>query len=71
VLLAAENASASVFNGFDIFMLIFTVLIMIGLVRLLMARPKKNLFAIAFTIVALAVFLFTDYVMIFEVWAGK
>lgn len=65
---AAEAAEASKFTAFDFMVLLFTVLIFIGFVRLLAARPKKNLFAIGFTAVALAVFLFVDYVMIFRVW---
>lgn len=62
----AEQAgeAASKFHPFDIFMLVFTVLILIGLFRLLAQRPRKNYFAIGFTIIALAVFLFADYVMI-------
>lgn len=59
---AAESASN--FRPFDVFMIIFTVLIAAGLIRLLMERPRKNIFAIVFATVALAVFLYTDYVMI-------
>lgn len=68
--LAAEAATSAVqkHNTFDIFMLVFTVLIFIGLVRLALARPKKNMFAIGFTTVSLLVFLFADYVMVFKVW---
>lgn len=70
--IAAEAAnvasSTSKFNVFDIFMLLFTVLIAWGLVRLLGAKPKRNIFAIGFTAVSLAVFLFIDYVMVFKVW---
>ena len=69
--LAAEEAAAAAtsnFDPFDIMMLLFTVVIFIGLVRLLMARPRKNLFAIGFTAVSLLVFLYVDYIMIFEVW---
>jgi hypothetical protein len=69
--LAEEAAHTSVIDPFDWFMLAFTVIIAIGFVRLLMARPRKNLFAIGFTAVSLAVFLFIDYVMIFEVWASR
>ncbi|CAM4273249.1 hypothetical protein [Paenibacillus tarimensis] len=73
--LAAEEATeaaatASNFNTFDIFMLVFTLLIFLGFVRLLLARPRKNLFAIGFTFVSLATFLYVDYIMIFEVWMG-
>lgn len=67
--LAEEAAkSASTIDPFDWFMLAFTVIIAIGFVRLLLARPKKNPFAIGFTVVALGLFLFIDYVMIFKVW---
>ncbi|WIV18863.1 MULTISPECIES: hypothetical protein [Paenibacillus] len=63
-MLLAEAASATTkFNGFDIFVILFTIIISIGLVRLVKA-PKKNLFAIGFTIVSLLVFLITDYAMI-------
>ena len=65
---AAATATISKFDPFDIVMLLFTILIFIGWVRLLMARPKKNVFAIGFTTVALAVFLFANYVMVFKVW---
>jgi hypothetical protein len=65
---AAAAATSSNINTFDWFMLAFTILIAIGFVRLLMARPKKNIFAIGFTFVSLAIFLFSDYVMITESW---
>ncbi len=64
----AEEAAKSAIDPFDWFMLAFTVIIAIGFVRLLLARPRKNKFAIAFTAVSLGLFLFIDYVMIFEVW---
>jgi hypothetical protein len=67
---AAAASGVKKFDPFDIVMLLFTILIFIGWVRLLMARPKKNLFAIGFTTVALGVFLFANYVMIFEIWLG-
>jgi hypothetical protein len=66
--LAEEAAKTSTIDPFDWFMLAFTVIIAIGFVRLIMARPRKNLFAIGFTTVALILFLFIDYVMIFKVW---
>ena len=66
--LAEEAAKTSSFEPFDILMLVFTVLIFIGFVRLIMQRPRKNIFAIGFTAVALAVFLYVDYIMILEVW---
>lgn len=70
LLLAQETAAASSFDPFDIMMLLFTIVIAIGLVRLLMERPRKNYFVIGFAIVSLAIFLFIDYIMIFEVWLG-
>lgn len=68
----AEEAAQAVdkFDPFDIMMLLFTVVILIGWIRLAMARPKKNIFALGFTTVALGLFLFTDYIMIFKVWLG-
>ncbi|WP_336787344.1 hypothetical protein [Paenibacillus sp. MMO-177] len=68
--LAAEEAakSTSNINTFDWFMLAFTILILIGFVRLLKARPKKNVFAIGFTTIALLLFLYIDYIMIFKIW---
>lgn len=59
---AAAGATSN-FNTFDIFMIAFTLLIFIGLVRLL-AEPFKNKFAIGFTTVSLVVFLYSDYAMI-------
>ncbi|TFE29074.1 hypothetical protein [Cohnella luojiensis] len=59
-----EAAVESTYTNFDIFMVIFTVLIAIGLVRLLMQRPRKNVLAIGFSTVALLVFLIADYKMV-------
>lgn len=58
------TATAMTFNGFDIFMILFTIIIFIGVVRLLIERPKKNLFAIGFGVVSLLVFLASDAIMI-------
>ncbi|GFN32622.1 hypothetical protein [Paenibacillus xylaniclasticus] len=65
---AAAAATSSNINTFDWFMLAFTVLIAIGLVRLLTARPKKNVFAIGFATISLLVFLYSDFIMITESW---
>lgn len=68
--LAQEVAEeAKRFFGFDIFMILFTIVIAIGLFRLIKA-PKKNLFAIGFTTICLIVFLATDALMIMN-WFGK
>lgn len=61
--LAAAAETVSKFKTFDIFMILFTILIFIGVVRLLTAR-QKNKFAIAFGIVSLLVFLYSDYAMV-------
>lgn len=66
--LAEEAAKATGIDPFDWFMLAFTIIIAIGLVRLLKTKPKKNKFAIGFTAVALALFLLIDGIMIFTVW---
>lgn len=60
----AETESTSTFTPFDVFMIIFTVIIAAGLIRLLMQRPRKNLLAIGFAAVSLLVFLAADYKMI-------
>ncbi|MEK3719022.1 hypothetical protein [Paenibacillus sp. FSL H8-0034] len=67
---AAQAAqAASTFNGFDVFVILFTIVIAIGVVRLL-ASPKKNIFAIGFGGISLVVFLVMDAVMVMS-WMGK
>ncbi|MFC0211067.1 hypothetical protein ACFFK0_01170 [Paenibacillus chartarius] len=63
--LAAEEAAAptSLFNTFDLFMIAWTILIALGLYRILRS-PKRNPFAIAFAGVSLLVFMFMDVIMI-------
>jgi 4-amino-4-deoxy-L-arabinose transferase-like glycosyltransferase len=64
-MLLAEAAAQepSKFHTFDVFMILFTILILIGVYRLLRA-PQKNKFAIAFGVVSLLVFAVSDYAMI-------
>ncbi|WP_042204529.1 hypothetical protein [Paenibacillus camerounensis] len=64
-MLLAEAAvqEPSKFHTFDLFMIAFTILIFIGVIRLLRA-PQKNKFAIAFGVVSLLVFAVSDYAMI-------
>lgn len=57
------------FSFFDVFVILFTIVIAIGIVRLLSAN-KKNFFAIGFGLVSLAVFLVMDVVMVMS-WMGK
>jgi hypothetical protein len=68
--LAAEAAQAtSKFEGFDVFVILFTIVIGIGVLRLLFA-PKKNMFAIGFGGISLLVFLCMDVIMVLN-WMGK
>ena len=64
-MLLAEVAAQepSKFHAFDVFMILFTILILIGVIRLIKA-PQKNKFAIAFGVVSLLVFLVSDYAMV-------
>ena len=64
-MLLAEAAAQgpSKFHTFDVFMILFTILILIGVYRLLKA-PQKNKFAIGFGMVSLLVFAVSDYAMI-------
>lgn len=62
------NESTATFAIFDIFMIIFTVLIAIGMYRLLKAE-KRNLFALGFTAVCLLTFLAVDFLMVLS-WTG-
>jgi len=63
LLAEAVATEASKFHTFDVFMILFTIIISIGAVRLLRA-PQKNKFAIGFTLVSLLVFLISDYAMV-------
>ncbi|KIL41517.1 hypothetical protein SD70_06480 [Gordoniibacillus kamchatkensis] len=64
MILAAEAAAnTSNFTGFDPFVIVFTILIALGLYRIIRS-PRRNPFAIAFASVSLLVFLFMDAVMI-------
>lgn len=60
---AAATASTSTYTSFDIYVLIFTVILAIAVIRQLMSK-KKNLFALGFAVVSLLVFGLMDYVMI-------
>ncbi|WP_438447348.1 DUF2759 family protein [Gorillibacterium sp. sgz5001074] len=63
--LAAEEAATSGghIDVFDFFVIAFTILIAIGVIRSLTAK-QKNLFAIGFGLVSLLVFLIMDYGML-------
>ncbi|MNP53950.1 hypothetical protein D3C76_1484700 [compost metagenome] len=63
MLLAEATETVSKFHVFDIFMIMFTILIFIGVIRLV-TQPNKNLFAIGFSVVSLLVFLYSDYAMV-------
>jgi hypothetical protein len=63
LLAEAAEASTSTYTSFDIYVLIFTVVIAIAVIRQLI-NPRRNLFALGFATVSLLVFLFMDVVMI-------
>ncbi|NQX61878.1 MULTISPECIES: hypothetical protein [Paenibacillus] len=63
LLAEAAEASTSTYTSFDIYVLIFTVIIAIAVIRQLI-NPKRNLFALGFGTVSLLVFLFMDVIMI-------
>jgi len=68
--LAEEAAqTAGKFSGFDPFVVLFTIVILVAIVRLIRA-PKKNVFAILFSLAGLGVFLIMDAVMVLG-WMGK
>jgi len=64
-MLLAEEAATSVsnFHTFDIFVILFTIVIAVAFLRQL-AAPVKNKFAIGFAAVSLLVFLLVDILMI-------
>ncbi|WP_127580275.1 hypothetical protein [Paenibacillus koleovorans] len=64
-MLLAEDAVQAVsrFHTFDIFVILFTIVLAIALVRSLVA-PTKNKFAIGFAGVSLLVFLVMDVLMV-------
>lgn len=64
----ASKATTSNFDYFDIFIILFTIVIAIAVAREL-RRPVKNKFAIGFGIISLLVFLVMDVVMI-QNWLG-
>lgn len=67
--LAEEAAeSGSLFSGFDVLVILFTIVIAAGVISLL-RQPKKNLFAIGFGAVSLLTFLVMDVVMVAS-WMG-
>ena len=66
--LALPEQGTPNFTFFDVFMIVFTVLLAIGLFRLIAAK-QKNYFAILFTTVALLTFLYMDYNMV-KNWLG-
>ena len=68
--LAEEAAhSAGTFAAFDIFMIVFTLVIAIGVFRLAKSK-ERNKFALGFGTVCLLVFLAADFLM-FLSWIGE
>lgn len=63
MLLAEETAAASNFHTFDLFIILFTIIIAVAVLRQL-AAPVKNKFALGFASVSLLVFLVVDVMMV-------
>ncbi|NEW08809.1 DUF2759 family protein [Paenibacillus sp. SYP-B3998] len=63
MLFAEEAVSTSTYTTFDIYVLIFTIIIAIAFIRQLIS-PKKNVFALGFAGVSLLVFGIMDVVMV-------
>ena len=51
------------FHGFDVFMILFTIVLIWAMIRELKA-PVKNKFSMGFTGVSLLTFLFLDFLMV-------
>jgi hypothetical protein len=65
---AAVGGSTKSFAIFDLFMVVFTIIIAIGVIRLARAE-KRNIFALGFTTVCLLTFLLVDFLMVLS-WFG-
>ena len=59
----AAATSTSNFHAFDIFMIAFTIILIVAVVRSATA-PEKNKFAIGFGVFSLLVFLLLDVYMV-------
>jgi hypothetical protein len=66
---AAVEGSTKSFAIFDLFMVVFTIIIAIGVIRLAKAE-KRNLFALGFTTMCLLTFLLVDFLMVLS-WFGQ
>lgn len=64
----AAAASTSNFHTFDLFMILFTILLIVAVVRLVGAKVK-NKFAIGFAAFSLFVFIVLDIFMV-QGWMG-
>lgn len=65
---AVAEESTKSFAIFDLFMVVFTIIIAVGVFRLAKAE-KKNLFALGFATVCLLTFLVVDFLMVLS-WFG-
>ncbi|MEX1028695.1 MAG: hypothetical protein WDZ91_01465 [Paenibacillaceae bacterium] len=65
---AAVEESTRSFAIFDLFMIVFTIIIAIGVIRLARAE-NRNKFALGFATVSLLVFLLVDFLMVLS-WFG-
>jgi len=65
---AVAEESTKSFAFFDLFMVVFTIIIAVGVFRLAKAE-KKNLFALGFATTCLLTFLVVDFLMVLS-WFG-
>lgn len=59
----AVQQSESTYQHFDLFMIVFTLLLSWSVLRQIKQCPR-NLFALGFAVVSLLVFLYADWVMV-------
>ena len=65
---AAAEQSTKSFAIFDLFMIVFTIIIAVGVIRLAKAE-KRNMFALGFATICLLTFLLVDFLMVLS-WFG-
>jgi hypothetical protein len=65
----AAKESAGTFAFFDLFIIVFTIILVAAVYRLAKEK-KKNLFALGFATVCLLTFLAVDFLMVLS-WMGE
>ncbi len=65
----AAATSAGTFSTFDIFMIVFTIILALAVFRQVKAK-ERNMFALVFSSICLLVFLAADFLMVLS-WTGQ